>query len=156
ERAGHRGQREEPPAAEPDRADHDGEPDDRDEDPGPEGLHSAYRPPKRRRRPAAPFVGADAARLPPAKTASPAGRGAACRRRPQEARPCRASVCDDRSTGPDHVSPLPPAKTASPAGVGVQGVVELALAEVGPQAVDEDELGVGELPEEEVRDPELA
>ena len=29
---------------------------------------------------------------------------------------------------------------------------ELALAEVGPEGVDEDELGVGELPEEEVRD----
>ena len=46
----------------------------------------------------------------------------------------------------------------APAAVRVLGErsPELALSEVGPEGVDEDELGVGELPEEEVRDAELA
>src|SRR5690349_3065139 len=48
------------------------------------------------------------------------------------------------------------AETAPSPRVGGQRLVQVALAEVGPEAVDEDELGVGELPEQEVRHAELA
>src|SRR5207253_4164841 len=54
------------------------------------------------------------------------------------------------------VGPLAPAEAAPAAGVVVEGGAELPLAEIGPERVDEDELGVGELPQEEVRDPQLA
>src|SRR5947207_4768299 len=49
----------------------------------------------------------------------------------------------------------PAAEAAASAGVGGEGVLELAPAEVRPERLDEDELRVGELPEQEVRDPEL-
>src|SRR2546422_986212 len=52
--------------------------------------------------------------------------------------------------------PLPAAETAPAAGVVVESGAELVLAEVGPERVDEDQLGVGELPQEEVGDPQLA
>src|SRR5438876_7407593 len=51
---------------------------------------------------------------------------------------------------------LTPAEAPAPRRVLLEGGAQLGLAEVGPPAVDEDELGVGELPEQEVRDPELA
>src|SRR5439155_22215965 len=54
------------------------------------------------------------------------------------------------------VGPLAPAEAAPAAGVIVEGGGELLLAEVGPERVDEGKLGVGELPQEEVRDPQLA
>src|SRR3954451_18747567 len=50
------------------------------------------------------------------------------------------------------------ASAEAPAPLRVRGerLPELALAEVRPEPVDEDELGVGELPEQEVRDAQLA
>src|SRR5436305_9330422 len=51
---------------------------------------------------------------------------------------------------------LAPAEAPAPRRVLLERGAQLGLAEVGPPAVDEDELGVGELPEQEVRDPELA
>ena len=50
----------------------------------------------------------------------------------------------------------PAAEAAAAARVLVERVLEVARAEVGPELVDEDELGVGELPEQEVRDAQLA
>src|SRR5205085_1446709 len=62
-----------------------------------------------------------------------------------------------RQVGPvGPLRPLAPAEAAPAAGVVVEGCAELLLAEVGPERVDEDELGVRELPQEEVRDPQLA
>src|SRR5947208_4052668 len=51
---------------------------------------------------------------------------------------------------------LAAAEAAPAAGVVVEGVTELILAKVGPERVYEDELRVGELPQEEVGDPQLA
>src|SRR5262245_5701859 len=49
-----------------------------------------------------------------------------------------------------------PAEAAAAAGVLVDRGAQVLGAEVRPQRVDEDELGVGELPEQEIRDPQLA
>ena len=49
-----------------------------------------------------------------------------------------------------------PAEPAPPLGVLGERGAQVALVEVGPEAVDEHELRVGELPEHEVRDAELA
>src|SRR4051812_27133328 len=54
------------------------------------------------------------------------------------------------------MGPLTAAEAAPAAGVIVEGCAELLLAEVRPERVQEDELRVGELPQEEVRDPQLA
>jgi hypothetical protein len=51
---------------------------------------------------------------------------------------------------------LSTAEAAPAAGVVVEGGAELLLAEVGPERVDEDQLRIGELPQEEVGDPQLA
>src|SRR5919197_1658298 len=51
---------------------------------------------------------------------------------------------------------LSSAEAAAAARIVLQGGAEIRLAEVRPQGVDEDELGVCELPEQEVRDAELA
>src|SRR5919198_1617459 len=51
---------------------------------------------------------------------------------------------------------LSAAEAAAAARIVLQGGAELRLAEVRPQGVDEDELGVRELPEQEVRDAKLA
>src|SRR6266540_4234527 len=52
--------------------------------------------------------------------------------------------------------PLPAAEAAPAAGVVVESGAELVLAEIGPERVDEDQLGIGELPQEKVRNPQLA
>src|SRR5215208_6604226 len=57
---------------------------------------------------------------------------------------------------PPSIAALPAAEPAAALRIGGEGGAKLAGAEVGPQRVDEHELGVRELPEEEVRDPELA
>src|SRR3989304_1998745 len=49
-----------------------------------------------------------------------------------------------------------PAEAPAPARVFLEGAREVVRAEVGPERLDEDELRVGELPEQEVGDPELA
>src|SRR5437868_10233652 len=54
------------------------------------------------------------------------------------------------------LSLLSAAEAAAAARIVLQGGAELRLAEVGPQGVDEDELGVRQLPEQEVRDAKLA
>src|SRR3954464_14367198 len=54
------------------------------------------------------------------------------------------------------MGPLTAAEAAPAAGVVVEGCAERLLAEVRPERVQEDELRVGELPQEEVRDPQLA
>src|SRR5204862_8367240 len=74
------------------------------------------------------------------------------RRRPR-APPAGRRPRPGRARGAD---PLAAAEAAPAAGVVVEGGAELLLAEVGPKRVDEDELGVGELPQEKVRDPQLA
>src|SRR5919198_6713855 len=51
---------------------------------------------------------------------------------------------------------LSAAEAAAAARIVLQGGAEIRLAEVGPEGVDEDELGVRELPEQEVGDAELA
>src|SRR5579864_2337932 len=51
---------------------------------------------------------------------------------------------------------LPPAEPAAALGVLCEGAAQVARVEVRPQAVYEHELGVGELPEHEVRDADLA
>ena len=48
------------------------------------------------------------------------------------------------------------AESSTPRRVLRQGRAQVALVEVGPELVDEDELRVGELPEQEVRDAQLA
>src|SRR5581483_2565743 len=48
------------------------------------------------------------------------------------------------------------AEPTAPPGVGEERLAELIGAEVGPQRLHEDELGVRQLPEQEVRDPKLA
>src|SRR3954469_16356105 len=53
------------------------------------------------------------------------------------------------------VAALAAAEAAPAAGVVVESRAKLVLAEVRPERVDEDELGVGELPQEEIGDPQL-
>src|SRR5690606_4428051 len=48
------------------------------------------------------------------------------------------------------------AVAAVPGGVDLAGVPEVPAVEVGPEGVQEDELGVGRLPEQEVGEPLLA
>src|SRR5207237_1087131 len=48
------------------------------------------------------------------------------------------------------------AEAPAPPRVRDQRLAQLPLAEVRPERVDEDELRIGELPEQEVRDPQLA
>ncbi|MFM1945427.1 MAG: hypothetical protein RI897_4409 [Verrucomicrobiota bacterium] len=48
------------------------------------------------------------------------------------------------------------AEAAVTFGVFVEGVEELGFSEVGPERGGDDEFGVGDLPEEEVRDAEFA
>ena len=47
-------------------------------------------------------------------------------------------------------------RTGAAGRVRLERLAQVLLAEVGPERVHEDELGVGELPEQEVRDPQLA
>src|SRR3954454_9837300 len=54
------------------------------------------------------------------------------------------------------MTPLTAAEAAPAAGVVVEGCAELLLAEVRPERVEEDQLRIGELPQEEIRDPQLA
>src|SRR5437764_5531823 len=51
---------------------------------------------------------------------------------------------------------LPTAEATPSACIVLERGTEILAAEVGPQLVDEHELGVGRLPEQEVRDPQLA
>ena len=60
----------------------------------------------------------------------------------------------DEDAGEQRAHRLPNRPPA--ARVLVDGGTEPLLAEVGPEGVVEDELGVGRLPEQEVRDPLLA
>src|SRR5438046_215833 len=48
------------------------------------------------------------------------------------------------------------AEAAASLRVGGEGLLELFVPEVRPERVGEDELGVGQLPQQEVRDPQLA
>src|SRR5438876_1669270 len=66
------------------------------------------------------------------------------------------SVTRTRETSGATMKPLSAAVAAPAAGVVVEGGAKLIHAEVGPERVDEDELRVGELPQEEVRDPQFA
>src|SRR5205085_11786394 len=75
-------------------------------------------------------------------------RGRRGRGRPAVARLRRASATRTRS--------LAAAEAPLAAGVFGQGRPEVVHGEVRPRLVDEDELRVGELPEEEVRDPAVA
>src|SRR4051794_29532772 len=54
------------------------------------------------------------------------------------------------------ISRSPAAESTAPRGVLGESVTKIALLEVGPQLVREDELRVRELPEQEVRDAQLA
>src|SRR5438132_51287 len=68
----------------------------------------------------------------------------------------RAATTRIRDQNPLGARSLSPAEAAAAARIVLQCGAEIGLAEVGPEAVDEGELGVGELPEEEVRDAKLA
>src|SRR6266581_9699414 len=92
-------------------------------------------------------AGRESPRRPPARTAtSLPPRRSPARAAGRRARPLRARL----------EVPLTPAEAAPAAGVVVESGAELLLAEIGPERVDEDQLGVGELPQEEVGDPQLA
>src|SRR5215203_6009484 len=63
-----------------------------------------------------------------------------------------ANACESWFLPPDRHRPEPPLPAAEVA----HGVGQVGAAEVGPHAVGEDQLGVGALPEQEVREPLLA
>src|ERR687888_1136456 len=71
-------------------------------------------------------------------------------------RPTATTMRDQNALRRGLLSLLSAAEAAAAARIVLQGGAEIRLAEVRPQGVDEDELGVRELPEQEVRDAELA
>ena len=76
----------------------------------------------------------------------------------RRARPGRArrQDPDDRDENArDEVAHRPPKRRRRRRVLG-ERAAQVALAEVRPERVDEHELGVGDLPEQEVRDPQLA
>src|SRR5919199_604534 len=71
-------------------------------------------------------------------------------------RPTATTMRDQNALRRGLLSLLSAAEAAAAARIVLQGGAEIRLAEVRPQGVDEDELGVRELPEQEVRDAKLA